>query len=178
MSESTHVKMPHCCKSHVTAQMLRLMDKKIITIFVPNIFGYIDLTNASFKNKTSIANFQLETNSKTCIKRPLSTQPKIVFQPNYRLMQVKSIVECSKGEHSAIHPTFIRLPLAIKVFVLSILSGCFTQVLLYCEKNYDCDVNSSRKAMTSCSCTGKWDSIFLYYHMDLIPRKPNFVACK
>ena len=34
-------------------------------------------------------------------------------------------------EHSAILSTFIRLPFVIKIFVLSILSGRFTQVLLY-----------------------------------------------
>ena len=39
-------------------------------------------------------------NSKTCVKRPLSKYRKIVFNTNYRLMQVK-------GEHSTIHLTFI-----------------------------------------------------------------------
>ena len=50
-------------------------------------------------------------------------------------MQVKRIAECSKRlqeENSAILSTFIRLPFDIKIFVLSILSGRFTQVLLYC----------------------------------------------
>ena len=35
-----------------------------------------------------------------------------------------------QGEHSAILLTFIELPFVIKIFVLSILSGRFTQVLL------------------------------------------------
>ena len=35
-------------------------------------------------------------------------------------MQVKSIAECSKGEHSAILLTLIKLLFAIKIFVLSI----------------------------------------------------------
>ena len=35
-------------------------------------------------------------------------------------MQVKSISECSKGEHSAILSTFIKLPIVTKIFVLSI----------------------------------------------------------
>ena len=35
-------------------------------------------------------------------------------------MQVKSIAECSKGVHSAIFSTFIKLPFVIKIFVLSI----------------------------------------------------------
>ena len=36
-----------------------------------------------------------------------------------------------QGEHSAILLTFIKLPFGIKIFVLSILSGRFRQVLLY-----------------------------------------------
>ena len=40
-------------------------------------------------------------------------------------MQVKSIAE------SAILSTFIKLPFAIKIFILSFLIGRFTQVLLY-----------------------------------------------
>ena len=47
-------------------------------------------------------------------------------------MQVKSIVEFSKGEHSAILSTFIQLPFVIKIFVLSIfelsLKTCFNVV--------------------------------------------------
>ena len=34
-------------------------------------------------------------------------------------MQVKSIAECSKGEHSAILSTFIKLQFVIMIFVLS-----------------------------------------------------------
>ena len=36
-----------------------------------------------------------------------------------------------QGEHSAILSTVIKLPFAIKIFVLSVLSGRFNQVLLY-----------------------------------------------
>ena len=51
---------------------------------------------------------------------------------NYGLMKVKSIAECSiHGEHSAILLTFINLPFAIKTFVLSFLSDCLRQVILY-----------------------------------------------
>ena len=35
--------------------------------------------------------------SKICVKQPLSKRQKLVFNTNYRLMQVKSIAECSKG---------------------------------------------------------------------------------
>ena len=40
-------------------------------------------------------------------------------------MQVKSIAECSKGEHSAILSTVIKLPFVIKIFVLSIFEWPF-----------------------------------------------------
>ena len=36
-----------------------------------------------------------------------------------------------QGEHSAILLTFIKLPSVIKIFVLSFLSDCLRQVLLY-----------------------------------------------
>ena len=40
-------------------------------------------------------------------------------------MQVKSIAECSKGEHSAILLPFIKLPFVIKIFILSIFECIF-----------------------------------------------------
>ena len=51
---------------------------------------------------------------------------KLVFKlkTNYRLTQVKSIAECSKG-HSAILSTFIKLPFVIKIYVLSIFEWPF-----------------------------------------------------
>ena len=67
--------------------------------------------------------------SKACVKWSISKGPKIGFQDHYRLMQVKIIVECSKGRskvlHSAIILTFIKLPFVIKTFVLSILECLF-----------------------------------------------------
>ena len=45
-------------------------------------------------------------------------------------MQVKSIAE---WEHSAILSTFIKLQFVIKIFILSILSGRFAQILLYID---------------------------------------------
>ena len=35
--------------------------------------------------------------SKTCVKRPLSKDQKIDFKTDHRLMQAKSIAECSKA---------------------------------------------------------------------------------
>ena len=61
--------------------------------------------------------------SKTCVKRPISKRQKIGFQFNAgqkycRMLQV---------EHSAILSTFIKLPIVIKIFVLSIFEWfyCF-----------------------------------------------------
>ena len=59
--------------------------------------------------------------SRGCTVKPVLSghskrRPKLVFNADYRFMQVKSIAE---GEHSAILSTFIKLPFAIKTFVLS-----------------------------------------------------------
>ena len=59
--------------------------------------------------------------SKTCKKWPLSKRPKMFFKTDYRLMQVKGIAEMLHREHSAILLTFIKLPVVLKTFVLSIL---------------------------------------------------------
>ena len=69
--------------------------------------------------------------SKTCVKQPLSRRPKLVFNTNYRLMQVKSIAECSKGSilqyfQPSLSYNFSLIPLFCILF-----SGRFTQVLLY-----------------------------------------------
>ena len=54
------------------------------------------------------------------------------FKTDHRLMQVKSIAECSKGEHSAILSTFIKQPVVIKTFVLWIFEWPFyTGYIIY-----------------------------------------------
>ena len=65
-----------------------------------------------------------------CLKRPLLKIHNYGFQDQLSLNAGQSIAECSL-EHSAILSTFIELPFVIKTFALSILSGHFTQVLLY-----------------------------------------------
>ena len=55
---------------------------------------------------------------------------KLVFKTNYRLMQVRSIAECS-NKHSAILSTFIKLPFVLISLFCLFLNGRFTQVLLY-----------------------------------------------
>ena len=56
---------------------------------------------------------------------------KLVFNTNYCLMQIKCIAECFRREHSVIRSTFIKLPVVIKTFVLSIFEGLFYTALLY-----------------------------------------------
>ena len=68
--------------------------------------------------------------SKICVKGPLSKRPKLVFKTQCLLNAGQTYCRM-QGEHSAIPSFFIKIPLVIKTFVLSILSGRVTQVLLY-----------------------------------------------
>ena len=63
--------------------------------------------------------------SKTCVKRPLSKRPKIGFQNQLWLNAGQKYCRMLQGEHSAILPTFIRLPFVIKIFILSIFEWPF-----------------------------------------------------
>ena len=58
--------------------------------------------------------------SKTCLKRPLKKKTKNGFQDQLSLNVGKKYCRMLQGEHSAILLTFIKLPFAIKTFVLSI----------------------------------------------------------
>ena len=66
--------------------------------------------------------------SKTCVKRLLSKRPKIGFQDQ---LSLNAGQKYCRMEHSLILLTFIKLRYFIKDLILSILSGRFTQVLLY-----------------------------------------------
>ena len=72
--------------------------------------------------------------SATCLNRPLSKrQKKMVFKTNCRLMQVKSIAECSMGMGSILQyfrPS-LSYHLSHRPLFCLFLSGSFTQVLLY-----------------------------------------------
>ena len=57
---------------------------------------------------------------KTCLKRPLKKMTKIGFQYQLLLNAGQKYCRMLQGEHSAILSTFIKLPFAIKTFVLSI----------------------------------------------------------
>ena len=77
----------------------------------------------------------LQTNSKyskTCVKIPLSKAPKIGFKnwPNYHLMQVKSIAECSKGSILQYFRPSLSYHLSLRSLFCLFLSGHLRQVLL------------------------------------------------
>ena len=55
------------------------------------------------------------------IKTATLKRPEMVFKTEYRLMQVKILLEC----HSAIISTLIKLPVVIKTFDLSIFEWPF-----------------------------------------------------
>ena len=59
---------------------------------------------------------------------------------------VKSIAECSKGEHSAILLTFIKLPFVIKIFDLSIFEWPFyTGFTVFIFKNsFSCELSMKK----------------------------------
>ena len=63
--------------------------------------------------------------SKTCVKWPLSKRPQIVFQDKLSLNAGQPYCRMLQGEHSAILSTFIKLPIVIKIFVLSIFERPF-----------------------------------------------------
>ena len=67
----------------------------------------------------------MSVNSKTCLKLSLKKNTQIGFQVDCRLMQVKKYCRMLQGEHSAILLTFIKLPFAIKTFVLYIFKWLF-----------------------------------------------------
>ena len=58
--------------------------------------------------------------SKTCVKRPLSKRPTIVFQDHLSLNAGQNYCRMLQMEPCAILSTFIKLPIDITILVLSI----------------------------------------------------------
>ena len=71
--------------------------------------------------------------NKTCLKRPLKKKTKIGFQDRLSLNAGQKYCRMLQGEHSAILPTFIKLPFAIKTFVLSIIEWPLKTGFTVCE---------------------------------------------
>ena len=68
--------------------------------------------------------------SKTCLKRPLKKKTKTILMTNYRLMQVKSIAECSKWSILHYFRPSLSYHLSLRSFFFY-FSGRLRQVLLY-----------------------------------------------
>ena len=69
--------------------------------------------------------------SKTCVKRLLSKDRKLVFKANYPFMQVKSSAECSKGSILQYFRPSLSYHWSLRYLFCLFLSVCFTQVLAY-----------------------------------------------
>ena len=81
-------------------------------------------------------------------------------------MQVKSIAECSK--HSAILSTFIKIPVVIKIFVLSIFEWPFYTGLIVCNimKRYvRPDLGPNCLQMLSAENTSRQSVIYFFVPM-------------
>ena len=65
------------------------------------------------------------TNSKTCVKQPLSKRQKIDFQDQLSLNAGQKYFRMLQGERSAILSTFIKLPFVIKIFVFTFFEWMF-----------------------------------------------------
>ena len=69
--------------------------------------------------------------SKTCLKGHSQKDQKWVFKTNYRLMQVKSIAECSKGSILQYFRPALKYNLALRPLFCLYLSGRLRPVSLY-----------------------------------------------
>ena len=63
--------------------------------------------------------------STSCVKLPLSKRPIIGFQDQLSLNAGQKYCRMLQGAHSAILSTFIKVPIVIKIFVLSIFEWPF-----------------------------------------------------
>ena len=78
--------------------------------------------------------------SKTCVNGHSQNDQKMVFKTDYRLIQVKSITECSKGSNLQYLRPSLSYQLSLRPLFCLFLSGRFTQVLLYvsiCPKSFN-----------------------------------------
>ena len=95
--------------------MLKPMGKKMFTILRSKFF----LSKLPVQFIYQKSHEQALTYSKTCLKRPLKKKTKIGFQDRLSLNAGQKYCRMLHGEHSAILLTFIKLPFAIKTYVLS-----------------------------------------------------------
>ena len=107
-------KLAHRTKKHWVIESAHINVRKKFISYPAHAYSFIQYT------------------SKTCLKRPLKKKTKVRFQDQLSLNAGQTYCRMLQGEHSAILSTFIKLPFANKIFVLSIfewpLKTGFTQV--------------------------------------------------
>ena len=89
-----------------------------------------------FLNKTGHSHPCDNTTPSNLCKTATLKKTKMVFKTDYRLMQVKSIAECSNGSILQYFRPSLSYQLSLRPLFCLFLSGRFTQVLLYCQ--FDC----------------------------------------
>ena len=78
------------------------------------------------------------------------TDHKLVFKTNYRLMQVKSIAECSKGSILQYFRPSLSYHLSLRSLFCLFLSCRFTQVLLYLDTALTLYIPTDRPELFAC----------------------------
>ena len=91
----------------------------------------IDKLQKSNKMLKDMVDRYVRQYSKTCLKRPLKKNTKLVCKTDYHLMQVKSIAECSKGSILQYFRSSLSYHLSLRYLFCLFLSGRLRQVLLY-----------------------------------------------
>ena len=118
MSPHSDQKLTENCCSTSNSHILYL---KLISILP--FLGYVPGSLTSVNTPSLQASHMYY--SKTCVKRPLSKRPKIVFWDELLFNAGQKYCRMLQGEHSAILSTFIKLPFVIKIIVLSIFEWRF-----------------------------------------------------
>ena len=106
--------------NYFTVFLIQVMLWKLIGSFTPptNIHNLTQTGWCVIKCSSS-STHEILVYSKTCVKLPFSKRPKIGFQDQLSLIAGQKYCRMLQGEHSVILLTFIKLPIVIKIFVLS-----------------------------------------------------------
>ena len=89
------------------------------------------------------------------MKRPLSKGHKLVFNTNYRLMQVKSIAECSNGSILQYFRPSLSYHLSLRSLFCLFLSDRFTRFFLLYVEDRGVSTHMRRLAGDSSACIHK-----------------------
>ena len=99
-----------------------------VSITIKNLIGphrEKTLTLLHANNKNDVKSALIGKYSNICVKRPLSKRPNIGFQDQISLNAGQHFWRMLQGDYSAILSNFIKLPIVIKIFILSIFEWPF-----------------------------------------------------